>query len=215
MLIYTSFYEQHKPSQTLWLQQNFTLHLDNEVFSWIEKYVNVPCFKFGNKKAAFVVGKNVLSHLSVIDSFEKEKSVIKATHFASEKEARNWLDEIPESSKQDIKTEITYEGIDEKGNSIIKVKRASKDITKTIKSFKDLIEENDFIKKNIERYSTLTKREKEILKLYSSGQKPKEISDQLFISLHTVKTHWRNIKKKLQINSFNDIVKYTKAFDLK
>jgi len=214
MLIYTSFYEQHRPTQTLWLQEKFILNLDNEAFNWIETHVNIPCAEYGNKKAAFVVGKDVLSHLTVIDSFEKEHSIINVSHFASEKEAEDWLDETPSPLRGSIKTAITYEGIDRDGNSIIKVKRASQDITKTIKSFKDLIDENDFIKKNIDSYSSLTKRENEVLALYATGQSYKEISELLFISVFTVKTHWRNIKKKLKINSFNDVIKYTKSFDL-
>lgn len=92
MLIYTDFYKKHKPSQTLWLQQNFTLKLDPETHIWIEQHVNVPCFEYGNKKAAFVVGKDVLSHLTVINAFEKVKSVINVSHFASEHDAVEWLD---------------------------------------------------------------------------------------------------------------------------
>jgi len=95
MLIYTSFYKQHNPSQTLWIQQNFTLHLDQKVFAWIEKKVNIPCVKYGNKKTAFIVGKDVLAHLTVIDSFEKNKSTINVSHFVSEKEAIIWLNETP------------------------------------------------------------------------------------------------------------------------
>lgn len=214
MIKYTSFYEVHRPSQSLWLHQNFTLQLDDETFLWIEKNVNIPCFEFGNKKAAFVVGKDVLVHLAVIDSFEKAKSIIKVGHFASEKEAISWLDKNTMSSHQKNKTEITFEGVDQNGNSIIQLKSNSKNISSTIKSFRDLIEENDFIKTNIDKYALLTKREKEVLKLMSTGKKHQEISDQLFLSLHTVRTHWRNIKEKLQITSFNEIIKYTKAFNL-
>jgi DNA-binding CsgD family transcriptional regulator len=215
MLIYTSFYEQHKPSQTLWLQQKFTLDLDTATHIWIEENVNIPCSESGNKKAAFVVGKDVLAHLSVINSFEKVDSVINVNHFASEKDARSWLNnELTQNPIENQNPEITYEGVDEDGNSIIKIKGNSKDITNTIKSFKNIAEENDFIKSHIDKYSSLTKREIEIFKLYSKDKNHQEIATHLFLSLHTVRTHWKNIKKKLVINSFSDIIKYAKAFDL-
>lgn len=215
MLVYTTFYERYKPSQTVWIQKNFTLQLNQTDFKWIEENVNIPCAKYGNKKAAFIVGEDVLAHLSVMDSFEKEKSIINVSHFASEEDAVNWLNEIPTDPLENIKTKITYEGIDEDGNSILKIKRPSNDIVNTIKSFKDLIEENEFFKKNMEIYSSLTKREKEILIFYSKGKSPKQISEELFLSIQTVRTHWRNIKRKLNIKTFNDTIKFTRAFNSK
>lgn len=215
MLIYTLLYKKYKSSQTLWLQQNFTLDLDTATHIWLEEYVNIPCLEYGNERAAFVVGKDVLAHLSVINSFEKVGSKINARHFASEKDARDWLNnELTSSPKLYKKTEITYEGIDQDGNSIIKIKRDPKDLANTIRSFKNLTEENKFIKSHIEKYSSLTKREREILKLRSKGKTPQEIAIQLFLSIHTIRTHWKNIKRKLNIKSFNDVIKYGNAFDL-
>lgn len=214
MIIYTNLYKEYKPSYTLWLQQNFTLQLNDEVNIWIEEIVNIPCFEYGNKKAAFVVGKDILAHLTVIDSFEKKKSVIKPVHFATEENARNWLKESINLVENDLKTEITFEGIDENGNLIIVVKKSQKSVANTIKLLRDIIEENKFIKNNIDKYSSLTKREREILKLRATGITYKDISKQIFLSPYTVQTHFRNIKKKLNINSFNDIIRFKKYFDL-
>lgn len=49
-------------------------------------------------------------------------------------------------------------------------------------------------------YSTLTEREKEILKHLAQGKSNKEIAKALFISDKTVKNHLRNIFEKLHIN---------------
>lgn len=57
-------------------------------------------------------------------------------------------------------------------------------------------------------YDTLSKREKEILPLVALGHHNKEISEMLFISVKTVEAHKRNIKKKLQLNTYADIVSY-------
>jgi DNA-binding NarL/FixJ family response regulator len=48
---------------------------------------------------------------------------------------------------------------------------------------------------------TLTNREKEVLDLVAQGATDKEIADHLTISLHTVKSHIRNVLAKLQVNS--------------
>ncbi|WP_300160888.1 response regulator transcription factor [Solidesulfovibrio sp.] len=48
---------------------------------------------------------------------------------------------------------------------------------------------------------SLTHREKQILKLVSEGKNNKEISDALYLSVQTVKTHVKNIFKKLNVSS--------------
>lgn len=47
----------------------------------------------------------------------------------------------------------------------------------------------------------LTEREKEILHLLSQGLRYKEISEKLFLSTETVRTHIRNIYEKLHVHS--------------
>ena len=47
----------------------------------------------------------------------------------------------------------------------------------------------------------LSQREKEIVVCVVKGMTNKEIAEQLYLSIHTVITHRRNISKKLQIHS--------------
>lgn len=49
--------------------------------------------------------------------------------------------------------------------------------------------------------NSLSQREKEIIGCVVRGMTNKEIAEQLFISVHTVITHRRNITRKLQIHS--------------
>ncbi len=50
-------------------------------------------------------------------------------------------------------------------------------------------------------WDTLTKREREILKLIAEGYKNKEIADYLCVSLKTVEKHRTNLMKKLDIHN--------------
>lgn len=52
-----------------------------------------------------------------------------------------------------------------------------------------------------ERMSSLSEREKEIIRHVACGLSNKEIADRLFLSVHTVATHRRNIAAKLEIHS--------------
>ena len=52
----------------------------------------------------------------------------------------------------------------------------------------------------------LTKRETEMLGFLAKGLRYKEISDKLFISTATVRTHIYNIYQKLQVQSRTDAI---------
>lgn len=54
----------------------------------------------------------------------------------------------------------------------------------------------------------LSQREKEIITLVVKGLTNKEIADRLFISVHTVMTHRRNIARKLEIHSATGLTIY-------
>ena len=49
--------------------------------------------------------------------------------------------------------------------------------------------------------SQLSQREKEVICCVVKGMSNKDIAEALFISIHTVITHRRNIARKLQIHS--------------
>jgi len=56
----------------------------------------------------------------------------------------------------------------------------------------------------------LTQREQEVLGLVATGASDKEIADDLFISLNTVKSHVRNILAKLEVNSRREAARLAK-----
>ncbi|HYC84209.1 MAG TPA: helix-turn-helix transcriptional regulator [Chryseosolibacter sp.] len=77
-----------------------------------------------------------------------------------------------------------------------------------------LLEENIFLRKNFDRFASLTKREKEILKLLAVGKSAAEVAKQLHISVTTAETHRKNIKQKLKASNSYDLARYAHAFDL-
>jgi two-component system nitrate/nitrite response regulator NarL len=54
----------------------------------------------------------------------------------------------------------------------------------------------------------LSNREKEILSLIADGKTSKEISENLFIAKTTVDTHRKNMIRKLNLSSGNELIKY-------
>jgi DNA-binding CsgD family transcriptional regulator len=77
-----------------------------------------------------------------------------------------------------------------------------------------IVAEDRFRKEHLAQYYSLTKREKEILRMIALGKNNQQISEQLFLSKDTVRTHRNNIWHKLGINSLIDVIRYAQAFDL-
>ena len=69
------------------------------------------------------------------------------------------------------------------------------------------------IMSNPNESSSVTTKEKEVLKLISEGMSSKMIADALFVSVRTIETHRYNIMKKLDVNNTAELVK--KALKLK
>jgi DNA-binding CsgD family transcriptional regulator len=77
-----------------------------------------------------------------------------------------------------------------------------------------LLEENNFLRKNLHEFAKLTPRETEVLKHIAIGKNAIECGKDLFISPQTVDTHRKNIRKKLGTSSFFELFQYAKSFDL-
>lgn len=59
-----------------------------------------------------------------------------------------------------------------------------------------------------EETTALTQREQEVLSLVAEGSTDKEIADSLNISIHTVKSHMRNILAKLHMGHRHEAALY-------
>ena len=71
---------------------------------------------------------------------------------------------------------------------------------------------NNYIKENVtvgkSEKVILSNREKEILQLIALGKTSKQIAEDLFIAKTTVDTHRKNMIRKLNLTSGNDLVRY-------
>lgn len=79
------------------------------------------------------------------------------------------------------------------------------DVREISRKIKGLINDNEETPKSKDQ---LSQREKEIIALVVKGMTNKEIADSLFISIHTVITHRRNIARKLEIHSATGLTIY-------
>ncbi|MBV6654821.1 MAG: response regulator transcription factor [Mameliella sp.] len=67
--------------------------------------------------------------------------------------------------------------------------------------------QDPIFKDTFTRFSNLTSREQEIAKAILRGLSSQEIADRLFISLHTVQTHRKNLFRKLGVHSAAELIR--------
>lgn len=64
------------------------------------------------------------------------------------------------------------------------------------------------------RFSSLTKREKDVLALITKGFTSQQIADALFVAVSTIETHRKRIKQKLEARNTIDLIRYATLFAL-
>lgn len=77
-----------------------------------------------------------------------------------------------------------------------------------------ILDEDLYFKKNYRLYASLTKREKTIITMMANGKSSKSIAEDLFVSIHTINTHRKNIIRKTGCKTFASLLKFAIAIDL-
>ncbi|OTN89365.1 hypothetical protein A5819_001857 [Enterococcus sp. 7E2_DIV0204] len=67
---------------------------------------------------------------------------------------------------------------------------------------------------NDAKYERLSKREREVLPLVALGYSNKEIAERLFISVKTVEVHKSHVMKKLEFETFSELLQYSMKHQL-
>ena len=77
-----------------------------------------------------------------------------------------------------------------------------------------LIQENNLLRNKQAIFAELSRREKEILALLTLGLHSQEIAAKLNISEATIKTHRRNLRRKIGAESTFELLQFAQAFNL-
>lgn len=76
------------------------------------------------------------------------------------------------------------------------------------------IKENSYMKENMHLFASLTPKEKEVLKEMALGHSPKSIAKKLFSSENTIRTHRRNIKRKIKVKNDIELIYFAQSFNM-
>ena len=106
---YLSFYEKTRPKSVLWLQENFKLQIPSNLYNWIENDIVKRQYETGMQNLGFTVSADMMSHLSVMASFEKVQSVIQPNFFTDKNIAVDFL-EKELNRKNELEFKVVQQG---------------------------------------------------------------------------------------------------------
>lgn len=114
---------------------------------------------------------------------------------------------------------ITFGKISKEFECIIAITHPLECIGEYADKIAKMLDDNMLLRQQYERFATLTRMEKEVLRLLALGHRNKDIAEQFYISPHTVRTHRNKIHEKLDIRGKNVnhvtlYIRYAEAFGL-
>lgn len=207
------FYELLLPRKTLWNQTDFGLLISPELQKWTEHTINIPAQRLNVfEKISFVVSKDTMSQMTVMQIFDDSTCDFTPRYFVDESESMAWLTKV-RKEKKGLSSEPPTLLIDKVKNKIkLSIEIQTEEFDEYIRLFGKLWKERTLSMDMAQRFLCLSVRERTVLKLLVKGKNNDFISDVLSISPHTVKTHRKNIYRKLDCNRIEDLMRYNLFF---
>jgi DNA-binding CsgD family transcriptional regulator len=201
-------------SNALWHFNDFKFIISDDLQKWKDDFLNRGVIKKVGvfNKLAFVMGKDLLALLSGVDPIENGVGVITPRCFTNEKQALEYIHS--NQTKVDIlqnlqlpKLSIQTNEIDQSKSQIL-IDVNSDQIYEYLFILNRLFKSKTFALKHISKFLLLTKSEKEILKLVICGNTNEYIANHRNVAYETIKTHRKNIFRKLECRNTKSLAKY-------
>jgi DNA-binding CsgD family transcriptional regulator len=210
MKYYIEVLEKTKAEKAIWNHTSFGFHIPENLFEWIENTVNRPGKELGMKKVGFIMGEDAMAQLSTMESFEATNSVFVPKYFSDPVRAMDWANkkqpQVINPFEKEIDFTVEHNALGDTAK--IQLEVSLDELPFYLRRLKELFHQQQFAHKNYRKYMLLTAREREILNLITKGFSNRQISESLYISLHTMTTHRKNILKKLDCRNIPDLIKY-------
>jgi len=182
---------------SLWNLTNLDFIIPPGLQSWIDEFLNVPTVKKRpGVQAAFVISRNLMAQLSANEIMEKGTAGLIPQYYIDDNHAVNTICSHKKPTlSQPAKQHASHATTDSQISFHVEIDAGD---TKTYMDLMRFYNNNKGLFKAVnKRVGSLTDREKEICRLILKGLGNQEIADTLIIAFETVKTHRKNIFRKL------------------
>ena len=161
---------------------------DEQVFTYVQQLLN------GQLKSGYAISEFAKKHSPISDKLKELKDVIIRCY----PEKNNYLLNAALLEIIACEQDLTSHCMIEDNLFVPSVRRIEQQLKEsgaTSGNFERNVQERK------DKTEALSEREKDIVRCVAKGMSNKEIADALFLSVHTVTTHRRNISNKLQIHT--------------
>ncbi|MGN6493778.1 MAG: response regulator transcription factor [Agriterribacter sp.] len=197
---------------SLWNISKMDFVIPVELQKWVEQFLNIPIRKKRpHVKLAFVATNNLVSQLSVTEVMVECK-VLKPLYFTNDNHALHELNRSPKELERREKSKKRFHFSsnvfkEEKLNFQMEIEGDHIDTyLRLMRFFQNNKNNLSLILNNLQ---CLTAREKDICRLIMKGLDNKSIGGELIISYDTVKTHRKNIFRKLKCTKPAELAAYS------
>eukprot|EP01133_Synstelium_polycarpum_P012573 gene12573-14754_t len=200
---------------TLWHFNDFSFVIPANLQKWTDDFFNAPVINKSSsfKGIAFVVGEEILPLLTAVDLIENGSTGIQPKCFNNEQQALTYLQsnrkETTIPSQRLMMPNLSFrKDRDDPNKSQILIDVNSEELHQYLFLLNRMLKSRAFGIKHVSKFILLTKREKEILKMILNGYANEQISKLLYVSYETVKTHRKNIFRKLECRNLRELMSY-------
>ena len=204
---YKEIFEKIYPSKVLWDNSHFSFIISDELQKWVYNFLDKPVSDTGHAvNVAHIVSVDVLAQVSINEIYSKDNPLTYHPYFFSHmNQAVQYLTH-DQPTPNDIELNIAHNYQNQRAQITLDVPLDK--LPDYLEEFRRLLTNRNFLVEKHYLYHTLSSREKEILTFITRIHSNQEIADRLYLSVDTVKTHRKNIVRKLGCKHSSELMMY-------
>lgn len=206
---YKDIFEKIIPGKIVWDETGLEYAIPPNLQAWIHDFLDAPAIRHNvHYKVAHVLSPDLYATLSLMDMYTEGKAPFTARFFAHELAALDWVDAKHSCPEPVASPEWKIEKFIRKMKARITIDIDLDELPAYLFEFRKMMQNRKFYAERLQRFIQLTPKEKFILALLIRGKNNKEIAEINCISCETVKTHRRNLLRKLECPNMAELMQY-------
>ncbi len=208
---YKDLFEKIIPEKIIWDLTSMNYCIPQDLQNWILEFLDIPACRHGiDYKVAHILSPDLYAGLSVMNMYTEGKTTFTPHFFSHENIAMDWVTKKKTSpiNHEPKPPRLTIEQLTEESIGRLILDVDLEELSGYLHEVVKVLNNRNFFSEGIHRFIELTPKEKVVLASVIHGKSSKEISDIFSISCETVKTHRRNLLRKLKCKNMNELMRY-------
>ncbi|QQT33051.1 hypothetical protein I6I99_10985 [Sphingobacterium multivorum] len=208
---YKKIFESILPEKVIWDLTSLNYTIPTDLQNWILEFLDIPACRHAiDYKVAHILSPDIYAGLSVMNMYTDGKTTFTPHFFTHENTAIDWVNSYRSFTNTERQTpEFRVEQLLGQGRARIILDMNLEELPEYLHEFLKIMNNRTFFSQGIQNFMQLTSKEKLVLTLIIHGKSNKEIADVFCISNETVKTHRKNLIRKLKCKNITEMMRYS------